>query len=474
MNCTAAIAAAFYHFATLPDYADKRAPLQALCAQRAVTGTILLAAEGVNGTIAGAPDAVRAVLDWLRTDPRLAAMEHKESPAGRTPFHRMKVRLKREIVSLGVPVDVAGNAGTYVDPGDWNALIDDPEVVLVDTRNDYEVAIGSFPGALNPGTRSFSELPAWVEQHPELRGRKIAMFCTGGIRCEKAGPLMERLGFRNVFQLDGGILRYFEEVGQDHYHGDCFVFDQRVAVDAALRETNAAQCYACQAILNPEEQASPQYVKNISCPYCYQAPDEELAATDTTGDLGHAMRTPLTAVIGFAEALLRVARSIPAADRTGTTYTLADSVGRAIAGRIEGGGEVLLRGFEALRPLRLEISAVEGAMRFDIEEFEVEAGREVEIVLRNPDLMPHNLVVTAPGSADDVGRAADAMAAQPDAYERGFVPDVPDVLFATELISTAGRATLSFTAPEQPGEYPYICTFPGHWITMRGVMRVRE
>src|SRR5690606_15757734 len=261
MICTAAIAAAFYHFATLPDYADKRAPLQALCAQRAVTGTILLAAEGVNGTIAGAPDAVRAVLDWLRTDPRLAAMEHKESPAGRTPFHRMKVRLKREIVSLGVPVDVAGNAGTYVDPGDWNALIDDPEVVLVDTRNDYEVAIGSFPGALNPGTRSFSELPAWVEQHPELRGRKIAMFCTGGIRCEKSTALLRLHGFDEVYHLRGGILKYLETVpAQDNrWQGECFVFDERVSVGHGLTQGPHTLCRSCRHPLAADDRASPLY-----------------------------------------------------------------------------------------------------------------------------------------------------------------------------------------------------------------------
>ena len=276
MNSNAAIAAAFYHFATLPDYADKRAPLQARCAQHAVTGTILLAAEGVNGTIAGAPDAVRAVLDWLRADPRLAAMEHKESPAGRTPFHRMKVRLKREIVSLGVPeVDAAGNAGTYVDPADWNALIDDPDVVLVDTRNDYEVAIGSFPGALNPATRSFSELPAWVEQHPELRGRKIAMFCTGGIRCEKSTALLRLHGFDEVYHLRGGILKYLETVpAQDNrWQGECFVFDERDSVGHGLAQGPHTLCRSCRHPLGAEDRASPLYEEGIACARCHHTLD---------------------------------------------------------------------------------------------------------------------------------------------------------------------------------------------------------
>ena len=282
MNTSPAIAAAFYQFATLPDFADKREPLKALCDERHVTGTILLAAEGVNGTIAGQPEDVRAVLDFLRADPRLATLEHKESPAAREPFHRMKVRLKREIVTLGVPgLDPASQAGTHVDPSDWNALIDDPDVVLVDTRNDYEVAIGSFPGALNPATTSFSELPAWVEQHPELRGKKIAMFCTGGIRCEKSTALMRLHGFDEVYHLKGGILKYLETVPaqENRWQGECFVFDERVAVGHGLAPGQHTLCRSCRHPLGPDERASPLYEEGIACPHCHHTLNPERRAS---------------------------------------------------------------------------------------------------------------------------------------------------------------------------------------------------
>ena len=282
MNTSPTIAAAFYHFATLPDYAEKRAPLKALCDERQVSGTILLAAEGVNGTIAGAPGDVRAVLDHLRADPRLAALEHKESPAARQPFHRMKVRLKREIVTLGVPgLDPVSQAGQYVDPADWNTLIDDPDVVLVDTRNDYEVAIGSFPGALNPATRSFRELPDWVERHPELRGKKVAMFCTGGIRCEKSTALLRSRGFEEVYHLKGGILKYLETVPaqENRWQGECFVFDERVAVGQGLAPGSHTLCRACRHPLGPDERASPLYEEGIACPHCHHTLNPERRAS---------------------------------------------------------------------------------------------------------------------------------------------------------------------------------------------------
>ena len=271
------IAAAFYHFASLPDVADMRAPLLALCAQHGVSGTLLLATEGVNGTIAGAPESVRAVLDWLRADPRLATLEHKESPAERAPFHRMKVRLKREIVTLGVPgLDPASNAGTYVEPADWNALIADPEVVLIDTRNDYEVAIGSFAGAIDPGTRCFTELPAWLDAHPELQGRKVAMFCTGGIRCEKSTALLRSRGFDAVYHLKGGILKYLEVVPIEasRWRGECFVFDERVSVGHGLVQGGHTLCRSCRHPLSLEDRASPLYQEGISCARCHGRLDE--------------------------------------------------------------------------------------------------------------------------------------------------------------------------------------------------------
>ncbi len=282
MKTSTTIAAAFYHFATLPDFVQLQAPLKALCDARHVTGTILLAAEGVNGTIAGAPENVRAVLDFLRSDPRLAALEHKESPAEREPFHRMKVRLKREIVTLGVPgLDPASQAGTYVEASDWNALIDDPDVVLVDTRNDYEVAIGSFPGAMNPDTRSFRELPQWLEQHPELHGKKVAMFCTGGIRCEKSTALLRSRGFDEVFHLKGGILKYLETVPaqENRWQGECFVFDERVSVGHGLVPGQHTLCRSCRHPLNEEDRTSSLYEEGISCAHCHHTLDAQRRAS---------------------------------------------------------------------------------------------------------------------------------------------------------------------------------------------------
>ncbi|MBU2170935.1 MAG: rhodanese-related sulfurtransferase, partial [Gammaproteobacteria bacterium] len=207
---------ALYQFVELPDCAALREPLQALCDERGVRGMLLLAPEGINGTIAGAPADVHAVLAWLRNDARFANLQHKEAPTEHLPFYRMRVRLKREIVTMGVPgLNPARNAGTYVKPQDWNALIDDPAVVVVDTRNDYEVGIGTFERAVNPHTKSFAEFPAWVEREKQpggvLAGKpRVAMFCTGGIRCEKSTALLKSHGFDEVFHLEGGILKYLE------------------------------------------------------------------------------------------------------------------------------------------------------------------------------------------------------------------------------------------------------------------------
>ena len=282
MSSSSLIAAGFYHFAALPDFADMKPALDTLCAQREVFGTILLAAEGVNGTIAGRGDDVRAVLAHLRSDPRLAGLEHKESPAARRPFHRMKVRLKREIVTLGVPgVDPVTQAGTYVEPADWNALIADPEVVVIDTRNDYEVAIGRFAGALDPHTQSFRELPDWVAAHPELRGKKIAMYCTGGIRCEKSTAFMRSQGFDEVFHLKGGILKYLEIVpeAESRWQGECFVFDERVSVGHALVQGPHTLCRNCRHPIGPAERASAQYQEGISCPHCHAGIDDSRRAS---------------------------------------------------------------------------------------------------------------------------------------------------------------------------------------------------
>ena len=233
------IAAAFYKFVEVSDYETLRAPLLAQCEARNVKGTILLATEGINGTIAGRVEDVRAVLTYLRADPRFADLEHKESPAPKMPFRRMKVRLKREIVTMGVPdVNPARMAGTYVKPEDWNALIDDPSVIVIDARNDYEVQLGTFKGAINPRTRTFRELPQWLREQPLLKNKpKVAMFCTGGIRCEKSTAFLRSKGFEHVYHLQGGILKYLETIPeeQSRWQGECFVFDERVALGHGLK-----------------------------------------------------------------------------------------------------------------------------------------------------------------------------------------------------------------------------------------------
>ena len=237
------LTAALYQFADLPGHAGLREPLQRCCDDNAVKGTLLLAREGVNGTIAGPEAGVRAVLAHLRAIPGLQALAHKESWSAKPPFLRMKVRLKKEIVTLRVPgLDPNQTVGRYVKPQDWNALLAEPGVVLIDTRNDYEVKIGSFKGAINPGIKTFTELPAWLDAQPALQGGKkpkVAMFCTGGIRCEKSTALMKMKGFDEVYHLEGGILKYLEEVPPEHsaWEGECFVFDERVSVGHGLVET---------------------------------------------------------------------------------------------------------------------------------------------------------------------------------------------------------------------------------------------
>jgi UPF0176 protein len=273
------IAAAFYKFVTLADYRQLREPLLRCCEARQIKGTVLLAEEGINGTIAGRPDDVRAVLDHLRGDPRLADLEHKESPANELPFYRMKVRLKREIVTMGIPhVNAATMAGTYVKPEDWNALIDDPEVVVIDARNDYEVQLGTFERAINPQTRSFRELPDWLRRQEALKRKpKVAMFCTGGIRCEKSTAFLRSEGFEHVYHLQGGILKYLETVPaeQSRWQGECFVFDERVAIGHGLALGEHELCRSCREPIGAAEKASEFYIAGVSCPKCYHLRSEE-------------------------------------------------------------------------------------------------------------------------------------------------------------------------------------------------------
>ncbi|QZZ18771.1 rhodanese-related sulfurtransferase [Leptothermofonsia sichuanensis E412] len=267
------IVATFYKFVKLQDFAEKQAPLLACCSQAGIKGTILLAAEGINGAIAGSREAVDAVLTFLRADPRLADLEHRESTAETFPFDRIKVRLKREIVTLGMPaIDPSQQVGTYVSPQDWNALISDPDVLTIDTRNDYEVSIGTFKGAQNPKTGSFRQFPEYVRHHLDpTKHKKIAMFCTGGIRCEKASALLLAQGFQEVYHLKGGILKYLEEIppAESLWQGECFVFDQRVAVSHGLEAGTHEMCQSCGHPISEQNKNSPYYEAGISCPHCF-------------------------------------------------------------------------------------------------------------------------------------------------------------------------------------------------------------
>ncbi|BAY34730.1 rhodanese domain-containing protein [Nostoc carneum NIES-2107] len=273
------VVVALYKFVSLPDFAEKRESLLSYCQQQGIKGTILLAEEGINGTIAGSRQAIDAVLEFLRSDPRLTDIEYKESYATTPPFERMKVRLKSEIVTLGLPeVDPNEQVGIYVDPQEWNQLISDPEVTVIDTRNDYEVKIGTFTRAQNPQTQIFREFPEYVRQNldPE-KHKKVALFCTGGIRCEKASSFMLSQGFTEVYHLKGGILKYLEEVPAEEslWEGECFVFDERIAVRHGLEEGTYDMCESCGRPISEADKASPKYEEGITCPYCFDDLTEE-------------------------------------------------------------------------------------------------------------------------------------------------------------------------------------------------------
>ena len=273
------VVAALYKFVSLEDYKALREPLLDICLRAGTRGTLLLAREGINGTIAGTREAIDTVLDYLHSDRRMEGLEHKESFDDHMPFYRMKVKLKKEIVTMGVEaIDPNEVVGTYVEPRDWNALVNDPEVVLIDTRNDYEYGIGSFRGALDPKTTTFREFPAYVRQNLDpARHKKVAMFCTGGIRCEKASAFMLKEGFEEVYHLQGGILKYLEEVPENDstWEGECFVFDNRVAVNHKLEKGHYDQCYGCRHPITEQDKLSDKYQKGVCCPRCYQSLSED-------------------------------------------------------------------------------------------------------------------------------------------------------------------------------------------------------
>jgi len=270
---TEIVVSALYKFVSLDDYTALRKPLLKLMEEHHVKGTLLLAKEGINGTIAGDRKGIDALLAWLRSDPRFADLETKESYEQAMPFYRSKVKLKKEIVTMGIEgIDPNNIVGTYVKPKDWNALITDPDVLLIDTRNDYEVKIGAFKGAVNPETETFREFSQYVKQQLDpAKHKKIAMYCTGGIRCEKSTAYLKEQGFEDVYHLQGGILKYLEEVPAEksEWQGECFVFDNRVAVNHDLEKGQYDQCYACRYPITEDEKNSEQYQQGVSCPHCY-------------------------------------------------------------------------------------------------------------------------------------------------------------------------------------------------------------
>lgn len=276
------VVSALYKFVTLENFEQIRQPLLKVMEDNEVRGTLLLALEGINGTVAGPQAGIETVLNWLKSDERLASLVHKESYNEICPFKRSKVKLKKEIVTMGVEgIDPKQVVGTYVKPKDWNALISDPEVFLVDTRNDYEIEIGTFENAVNPNTETFREFPQYVKDNMDpAKHKKVAMFCTGGIRCEKSTAYMKEQGFEEVYHLEGGILKYLEEVQEEDtmWQGECFVFDDRVAVDHQLNKGQYDQCHACRMPITEEDKTRDSYQKGVSCHHCIDKVSDEQRA----------------------------------------------------------------------------------------------------------------------------------------------------------------------------------------------------
>lgn len=272
------VVAALYHFARFPNFKEFQEPLLAICNENGIKGTLLLAHEGINGTVSGTRSGIDALLKFIRSHDLFAKLVHKESFTDEQPFYRMKVRLKKEIVTMGVEdIDPNEIVGTYIAPEEWNDLISDPDTIIIDTRNDYEVAIGTFEGAIDPKTKTFREFPDWVRKQKDLnKDTKIAMFCTGGIRCEKSTAFMKQQGFEEVFHLEGGILKYLENVPKEEskWQGDCFVFDERVSVGHGLIQGDYDQCHACRMPLSDEDMKLPSYEKGASCLHCINEKSE--------------------------------------------------------------------------------------------------------------------------------------------------------------------------------------------------------
>lgn len=276
------VVCALYKFVALEDYKTLRQPLMDVMKQQHIRGTLLLASEGINGTVASTREGIDALLAWFKQDTRLADVACKESYDAHQPFNRSKVKLKKEIVTMGVEgIDPRHVVGTYVKPKDWNALIADPEVLVVDTRNDYEIEIGTFKNALNPNTETFREFPDYVENNLDSKKhKKVAMYCTGGIRCEKSTAYLKEQGFDEVYHLQGGILKYLEEVPEEEslWQGECYVFDGRVAVDHQLEKGRYAMCNACRLPITAADMEHEQFEKGVSCPRCFDKHSSEQKA----------------------------------------------------------------------------------------------------------------------------------------------------------------------------------------------------
>lgn len=275
------LVAALYKFVEIDDLLSLQSNLYEICEKNNIMGTILIANEGINGTISGKNNEINQTISLLKSDKRFANIEIKYSSTNKQPFHRMKVRLKKEIVTIGLPeINPNKKVGTYVNPEDWNDLISDPNVIVIDTRNKYETKIGSFQNALDPETSSFREFPDWVKKFKsskENANKKIAMFCTGGIRCEKASSLMKEEGFEDVYHLQGGILKYLETIDKENslWNGECFVFDQRVCLTDELEVGSYKMCFACRMPITEEEMQNEKYIEGISCIYCYDKTTKE-------------------------------------------------------------------------------------------------------------------------------------------------------------------------------------------------------
>lgn len=285
------VVAALYQFVSLPHYKELQAPLKELGLAEDIRGTLLLASEGINGTVCGSRQAIDRLKTYLTSLGCFNNLEYKESFCEAQPFVRLKVRLKKEIVTLGIPgIDPTKVVGTYVDSNQWNSLLEDPEVIVLDTRNDYEIKIGSFEGALNPNTRTFRDFPNYVRTHlKDKKNKKIAMFCTGGIRCEKASSFMAQEGFEEVYHLKGGILKYLDTIPKEesHWHGECFVFDERIGVKEQVRVGTHSRCFGCRFPISEIDKQSKLYEEGVTCPNCYHTKTEASKAKARTRHMQH-------------------------------------------------------------------------------------------------------------------------------------------------------------------------------------------